>query len=127
MAYYAGKLNRYGLPLDSRAGYTKLDWSLWTATLASKQSQFEAIVDPIYRWMNETQSRVPLTDWYDTTTGLQEGFQAAVLSEVCSSRRSLTQHSSGSGEQLPSLRFAYLARPAGEPGLRQIHFCEAPA
>lgn len=76
MAYYAGKLNRYGLPLDSRAGYTKLDWSLWTATLASKQSQFEAIVDPIYRWMNETQSRVPLTDWYDTTTGLQEGFQA---------------------------------------------------
>lgn len=74
--YYVEKLNRYGLPLDSRAGYTKLDWSLWTATLASKQSQFEAIVDPIYKWMNETQSRVPLTDWYDTTTGLQVGFQA---------------------------------------------------
>lgn len=74
--YYLEKLNRYGLPLDSRAGYTKLDWSLWTATLTSKQSQFEAIVDPIYKWMNETQSRVPLTDWYDTTTGLQVGFQA---------------------------------------------------
>jgi len=76
VTYYLGKLNRYGLPLDSRVGYTKLDWSLWTATLASKQSQFEAIVDPIYSWMNETQSRVPLTDWYDTITGLQSGFQA---------------------------------------------------
>lgn len=74
--YYMGKLNRYGLPLDSRADYTKLDWSLWTATLASTKSQFESIVDPIYTWMNETPSRVPLTDWYDTKNAKQVGFQA---------------------------------------------------
>ncbi len=76
VAFYEGKLNRYGLPLDSRADYTKLDWSLWTATLASTKSQFESIVVLIYRWMNETPSRVPLTDWYDTRTGKQVGFQA---------------------------------------------------
>lgn len=76
VAYYIKKINRYGLPLDSRADYTKLDWSLWTATLASKPDQFNAIVDPIYLWMNETPSRVPLTDWYDTKTGKQVGFQA---------------------------------------------------
>ncbi|HTB96324.1 MAG TPA: DUF4965 domain-containing protein [Terracidiphilus sp.] len=74
--YYLGKLNVYGLPLDSRADYTKLDWSLWTATLASTPSQFAAIVDPIAKWMNETPTRVPLTDWYDTKTGKQVGFQA---------------------------------------------------
>jgi hypothetical protein len=76
MSYYQGKINTYGLPLDVRADYTKLDWSVWTATLASNQQQFNALIDPIYRWLNETPSRVPLTDWYDTKTGKQVGFQA---------------------------------------------------
>ena len=76
MAYYLTKINRYGLPLDSRADYTKLDWSIWTATLATKPEQFNALIDPIYLWIHETPSRVPLTDWYDTKTGKQVGFQA---------------------------------------------------
>jgi hypothetical protein len=76
MSFYMTKLNRYGLPLDSRADYTKLDWSLWTATLASDPQQFKEIIDRIYLWINEGPSRVPLTDWYDTKTGKQIGFQA---------------------------------------------------
>jgi hypothetical protein len=76
VAFYAGKINRYGLPLDIRADYTKLDWSIWTATLASTSEQFNALIDPIYRWIDETPNRVPLTDWYDTKTGKQTGFQA---------------------------------------------------
>ena len=76
MAYYQTKLNLYGLPLDSRAAYTKVDWELWTATLADTPAAFNALVDPIYRWTNETSSRVPMTDWYDTKTGLTSGFQA---------------------------------------------------
>ena len=76
LSFYLGKINTYGLPLDNRADYTKLDWSVWTATLASNAAQFNAIIDPVYRWINETPSRVPLTDWYDTKTGKQVGFQA---------------------------------------------------
>lgn len=76
LSFYLKKINRYGLPLDSRADYTKLDWSVWTATLASTPEQFNSVVDPIYRWINETPSRVPLTDWYDTKNGKQIGFQA---------------------------------------------------
>jgi hypothetical protein len=76
VAFYLKHLNRYGLPLDSRKDYTKLDWELWTATLADKPEQFEQFMKPLALWVNETPSRVPLTDWYDTKTGVQEGFQA---------------------------------------------------
>ena len=74
VAFYMKKLNVYGLPLDSRADYTKLDWSIWTATLASTPEQFKAITDPIAKWITETPTRVPLTDWYDTKDGKQVGW-----------------------------------------------------
>ncbi|WP_263374755.1 glutaminase family protein [Granulicella aggregans] len=76
IAFYKTKLNLYGLPLDSRKTYTKSDWTLWTATLTDNQSDFNALVDPVYKWSTETTSRVPMTDWYDTVTGRQSGFQA---------------------------------------------------
>ena len=37
---------------------------------------FAALLAPICRWINEGPTRVPLTDWYDTNTGKQMGFQA---------------------------------------------------
>lgn len=75
-AFYLTKLGTYGLPLDSRKTYTKLDWIVWTACLAEKDEDFRKIVAPSYRWLSETPTRVPLTDWYETTDGKQVGFQA---------------------------------------------------
>jgi hypothetical protein len=74
--FYLKHMNEFGLPLDNRADYTKLDWEIWTATLAKGPGEFDQEVTPLLKWLNETPSRVPLTDWYDTKTGKQVGFQA---------------------------------------------------
>lgn len=75
IAYYENK-GHFGFPLDNRKHYTKLDWEFWSATLADSPAHWENLIAPIYDWVNDSPSRVPLTDWYWTTDGTQVGFQA---------------------------------------------------
>lgn len=74
--YYLTKTNKYGIPLDSRKAYTKNDWILWTATFAPTKEAFDALIKPVYTHALETQSRVPLNDFYDSNTGIRENFKA---------------------------------------------------
>ena len=76
VAFYKTHLNKYGLPLDNRETYTKLDWEIWTATLTSNHADFQTLVHPIFTFLNETPDRIPMTDWYDTISGKMVGFQA---------------------------------------------------
>ncbi len=74
--YYVNKQNTYGLPLDSRDNYTKSDWVLWTASMATKKETFIKFADPIWNYANATRSRVPLSDWHRTTNADRVGFKA---------------------------------------------------
>jgi hypothetical protein len=76
MHYYRRMQNRYGLPLDNRQPYTKLDWILWTATLTGDREDFDALVLPVHRFLRETPNKVPMTDWYRTHSGNRVGFTA---------------------------------------------------
>jgi hypothetical protein len=74
--FYKKTQNKFGLPLDNRKDYTKVDWTVWSATLADSKGDFEALLSPVYDFADQSPSRVPLTDWYDTKTAKQVGFQA---------------------------------------------------
>lgn len=75
-ASYLPRINTYGLPLDSRADYTKSDWICWTARMADDAAVRTALIAPIAKELRETTSRVPFSDWYDTKTGRYVAFIA---------------------------------------------------
>jgi len=70
---YLERMNEYGLPLDSRADYTKSDWILWSASMADGPT-FRQLIAPIAKFLRESESRVAFSDWYDTKTGKYVAF-----------------------------------------------------
>ena len=73
---YLKRMNRYGLPLDNRASYTKSDWLVWSASLSGDHDTFCQLIAPLAKYLRETNSRVPFSDWYDTKTGQYVAFIA---------------------------------------------------
>jgi hypothetical protein len=76
IAFYSRVQLPFGLPLDNRKEYTKLDWLLWTATLAATREDFDRLAGPVYDFLDRTPDRVPMTDWYSTGDARKVGFQA---------------------------------------------------
>ena len=73
---YLSKMNRYGVPLDSRSDYTKLDWMAWTTVMTDNANYTKKVYRAIARMISESEDRVPVTDWYFTSDARQAGFQA---------------------------------------------------
>lgn len=76
IAYYLRKQNRYGLPLDCRKDYTKTDWINWSATMTADRDIFKRLIEPIYDYVDQTEDRVPMSDWTFTSRAVHQGFQA---------------------------------------------------
>lgn len=76
VAWYRKVQRDYGLPVDHRTDTCLIDWALWGSALARDDADFQALVAPIWRYADETPTRVPLSDWFTTTDAKTKGFQA---------------------------------------------------
>jgi hypothetical protein len=68
-AWYQRKLATYGIPLDNRKTYTKSDWEMWVAAWVDDPGLKEAIADRLADYVQESSTRIPFSDWYDTQSG----------------------------------------------------------
>ena len=76
LTYYRNKILKYGLPLDSRGTGCKSDWVMWTAAMAPSQLTFSQLANPIWKYINETPSRVPVSDNHRADSGNMWMFRA---------------------------------------------------
>ncbi|MHB8973911.1 MAG: glutaminase family protein [Pirellulaceae bacterium] len=76
IAWYLKVQKPFGLPVDNRTDTSLIDWAMWSIAPARSNSDFQALVEPLFRYAHETPSRVPLSDWFVTTDAQQKGFQA---------------------------------------------------
>jgi hypothetical protein len=77
--YQSHVLNEFGVPLNSRATYTKDDWMTFLAALyydsTDKPSDFSnKLFDGYFRWANVTTYRSPISDWTFTDSPRAAGF-----------------------------------------------------
>ncbi|KAJ4362334.1 hypothetical protein N0V83_010427 [Neocucurbitaria cava] len=68
--FYPTVKETYGVPLDTRNKYTKTDWELFCAAIASVETR-DIFISDIAKWIAETPSSHPFSDLYETDTGTQ--------------------------------------------------------
>jgi len=66
--FYPTVADTYGVPLDTRHNYTKNDWEMFTAAIASESTK-TMFIKELAEWINETPTNSAETDLYDAQTG----------------------------------------------------------
>ncbi|PVF95783.1 DUF1793-domain-containing protein [Serendipita vermifera] len=74
--WYPTVKNAHGVPLDTRHTYTKSDWSIYMAAIATSTSTRDLFIDSIYDYISNGLNDAPFSDWYDTVNGKVVGFRA---------------------------------------------------
>ena len=76
MAAYRKFMLTYGVPLDCRNTWTKADWMVWTAMLTGDRGDFDAFIAALYKFADETENRIPFTDYYGASNAVWQSFVA---------------------------------------------------
>ncbi|RDW75997.1 glutaminase GtaA [Coleophoma crateriformis] len=67
-AFYPTVALEYGVPLDTRNNYTKSDWEMFAAAIASTSTK-ELFISKLATWIGQTTTALPETDLFDCNTG----------------------------------------------------------
>ncbi|KAL2129393.1 hypothetical protein VTI74DRAFT_7851 [Chaetomium olivicolor] len=67
-AFYPTVASEFGVPLDTRHSWTKSDWEMFAAAVASKETK-DMFVSKLAKWVGSTTTDRAMTDLYDAVTG----------------------------------------------------------
>ncbi|KAK7754712.1 hypothetical protein SLS62_003270 [Diatrype stigma] len=67
-AFYPTVALKYGVALDTRHTWTKTDWMMWAAAIASEDTR-DMFIRLLADWIGTTPTNKPFTDLYDAATG----------------------------------------------------------
>jgi hypothetical protein len=70
--FYPTQAGKYGVPLDTRHLWTKGDWEIFAAAVASKETR-DMFIQLLAKWVEETPTSRPFTDLYETDSGNAPG------------------------------------------------------
>lgn len=76
IAWYLKNNKKYGTPLDNRDDSAKSDWLMWAAAISPDSETFLKFSDKHWDYINDTGSRIPLSDWYSCDSGNSKNFSA---------------------------------------------------
>ncbi|KAG6821602.1 hypothetical protein H0H93_000111 [Arthromyces matolae] len=106
-AWYKTVPQSYGVPLDTRHTYSKTDWQIWTAAIATDTTTRDLFISSVKKYASDGLTSQPFGDWYETTNGQAEGFRAR---PVVGGHLGLELHLKAStGRQHPSILLPYLS------------------
>ena len=49
---------------------------MWTAAVMTNITTRDMFIDSVYKYAGDGANNVPLSDWYDTLSGVSDGFKA---------------------------------------------------
>ncbi|KII95062.1 hypothetical protein PLICRDRAFT_48031 [Plicaturopsis crispa FD-325 SS-3] len=75
-AWYPTVAGAYGVPLDTRHTYTKSDWQIYAAAIATDTTTRDLFINSVQKYNAGGANNAPFGDWYETKDGTQEGFRA---------------------------------------------------
>ncbi len=76
---YKTKFNEYGIPLDSRADYTKTDWEMWSTRLFDDKEYTNMIVNAMWKFLSESEEHIPFSDYVFTSKPIVRAFWARTV------------------------------------------------